>query len=94
MKKNGNNTDTTVWYRQFWPWFIFGLPAVVVVASLVTVYIAVSHQDPVIDEEYYQHGMKINERLKTPGDASSGNVSPDNALPAKVNRPLPAHQTP
>jgi hypothetical protein len=91
---NINTTDTIAWYRQFWPWFIFGLPAVVVVASLATAYIAISHQDPVIDEEYYKHGMKINERLKTPSNVSPDSASPDNALPAKVKTPLPVRPTP
>jgi|GEM_PF-1745423 hypothetical protein len=38
------------WYKQFWPWFIFGLPALVVIASFVTLYIAIIHRDEMVDD--------------------------------------------
>lgn len=60
---HNEHIDTIAWYRQFWPWFIFGLPAIVVIASLITVYIAVRNPDPVIDGDYYKHGLTINEQL-------------------------------
>lgn len=74
MSKTAANTaqnstghlDTTSWYRQFWPWFLIALPGAVVVASLITVYIAVTHQDPLVDGNYYKHGLTINERLEAP----------------------------
>ncbi|MGI9293834.1 MAG: FixH family protein [Pseudomonadales bacterium] len=51
------------WYRQFWPWFIFGLPGVVVVACMVTIYIAVTHPDSVVKDNYYREGLAINRDL-------------------------------
>ena len=44
------------WYKQFWPWFIIALPASVVVASFVTLWLAISNPDHVIvtDDEYRQ----------------------------------------
>lgn len=56
--------ETRPWFRQFWPWFLIALPGAVVIASLLTVYIAVTHQDPVVDGNYYKHGLTINERLE------------------------------
>ena len=38
------------WWRFGLVWMVFGGPAVVVVASLTTYYIAWSHPDPVINE--------------------------------------------
>lgn len=35
----------TAWYHHFWPWFIVGLLAISVVASLTTVAIAVRGAD-------------------------------------------------
>ncbi len=52
----------TPWYRQFWPWFLIALPACVVVASLVTVYIAVDNADSLVDDNYYKEGLAINEQ--------------------------------
>jgi len=38
-------------------------PAVAVVASFVSAYLAVHGADPVVDENYYQHGLQINAEL-------------------------------
>jgi hypothetical protein len=50
------------WYRQFWPWFIIALPASVVVASFITLWLAISNPDPlVIEDDEYQ---RLNIELK------------------------------
>ncbi len=51
------------WYKQFWPWFIFALPATVVVACIVTVAIAYRYADTLVQDDYYKEGLAINERL-------------------------------
>lgn len=51
------------WWKFGFVWLIFGGPAVVVVASFVTLWLAIRMPDPVIDENYYQHGMAINKTL-------------------------------
>ncbi len=51
------------WYKQFWPWFIFGLPACVVVASILTVIIAFQNQDSLVADNYYKEGLGINRLL-------------------------------
>jgi hypothetical protein len=44
------------WYRQFWPWFIIALPACAVIASFITLWLAVSRPDYlVVDEDEYRH---------------------------------------
>lgn len=63
MNKPATDDTNPVWYRQFWPWFLIALPGVVVISSLVYVYLAVQNQDPVVDGNYYQHGLTINEQL-------------------------------
>jgi hypothetical protein len=44
------------WYRQFWPWFIIALPASAVIASFVSLWLAVSNPDHLVvtDAEYQQ----------------------------------------
>jgi hypothetical protein len=51
------------WYREPWPWIVMSGPAVAVVASFVSAYLAVHGADPVVDENYYQHGLQINAEL-------------------------------
>lgn len=55
--------DVTPWYRQFWPWFIFGLPGIVVVAGLTTWWIAAHNADSLVAEDYYKEGLAINREL-------------------------------
>lgn len=52
------------WYKQFWPWFVFGLPAITVVAGIITVVIAVKHADSLVADDYYKEGLAINVNLK------------------------------
>lgn len=52
--KVDDRTDTLPWYRQFWPWFIIALPSVVVVASIITIVIAVSSQDRLVKQDEHQ----------------------------------------
>jgi hypothetical protein len=51
------------WYRQFWPWFLISLPASTVVAGLVTLYLAASGSDTLVKDDYYKHGLAINQDL-------------------------------
>ena len=39
------------WYREPYVWLVIGGPLVVVLASIVTVYLAMSHVDPVLDRK-------------------------------------------
>jgi hypothetical protein len=63
-------TRTRPWYREPWPWILMSGPAVAVVASLVSAYLAVVGADPVIDEDYYEHGLQINRELARQQQAS------------------------
>ena len=50
-----NAEQNLPWYRQFWPWFIIALPASAVIASFVTLWLAISNPDHlVVDEVEYQ----------------------------------------
>jgi hypothetical protein len=55
--------DTVSWHKQFWPWLLIALLGVSVISSLVFAYIAINSQDPLVDGNYYKHGLTINERL-------------------------------
>ncbi len=53
-------TDTTPWYRQFWPWFLIVLPGAVVVASFYMLYLAINYSDTLVSDNYYRDGLAIN----------------------------------
>ena len=55
--------DTLPWYRQPWPWFLMGLPALAVVASVTTAVLAVRSNDGVVAADYYKRGLAINAEL-------------------------------
>jgi hypothetical protein len=57
------NHDILPWYRQFWPWFLISLPATVVVAGFVTLYIANKYSDDLVADEPYKVGLAINIQL-------------------------------
>ena len=64
MKTTLHGGDIEPWYRQFWPWFLILLPASVVVASLVTLYIANRGADDLVVDDYYKNGLTINRQLE------------------------------
>lgn len=53
-----------VWYRQFWPWFLIVLPGSVVIASFITLYIAVVNSHSMVKDDYYKDGLAINLHLQ------------------------------
>ena len=44
------------WYRQLWPWILIAIPAAAVVASAITLWLALSHPEHLVvkDDEYQQ----------------------------------------
>jgi hypothetical protein len=62
---------TKPWWHYGHAWLVFGGPAAVVLACIVTVYIAVVKQDPVVDQDYYRKGIEINKTLAEPKAAES-----------------------
>lgn len=56
-------TPAEPWWTFGHVWLVIAGPAVVVVASFITMYLAVSGQDPVVDEDYYRKGLEINQTL-------------------------------
>jgi hypothetical protein len=49
------------WYRQTWPWIIIAGPATVVVASIITAYVAFSTSDGLVADDYYKQGLAVNQ---------------------------------
>lgn len=51
------------WWKFGHVWLIVAGPAIVVVASFITLYLAIRHPDPVVAEDYYRKGAEINKTL-------------------------------
>lgn len=56
------NADGRPWYREPWPWLVMLGPAIVIVAGLVTAYLAVISDDGLVADDYYKEGLAINQR--------------------------------
>lgn len=54
--------DTKPWWKFGYVWMIIGGPSVVIVASFITLYLAIKTPDPVV-ENYYVKGIEINKTL-------------------------------
>jgi uncharacterized protein len=52
------------WYRQFWPWFLIALPGSVVVASFVTLWLAISRPNPMVVDDYARIARSTEQRLE------------------------------
>ena len=71
-----DKTNKVTWWKN-WPiWLIVVGPLLVIVASFITLYLAVKVPDPAIDD-YYRKGIEINKTL---------NAQRDNMAPAQQAR--------
>ncbi|MDR7379607.1 hypothetical protein J2X19_004303 [Rhodoferax ferrireducens] len=59
------------WWKYGHVWLVISGPLVVVVAAVVTAWIAFSQQDPVLAQDYYRQGVNINKTL-----AAQGSLAP------------------
>ena len=60
-----NEQAVRAWWRYPLLWMVIGGPAVVVVASFVTFWLAWRSPDALVSEDYYREGIEIN---RTPAD--------------------------
>lgn len=51
------------WWHYGHMWLVVGGPLAVVIASFVTLYVAIKVPDPVMDSDYYRKGIEINKTL-------------------------------
>jgi uncharacterized protein len=64
MKKS----DTKPWWNYGYAWFVISGPLIVVIASFITLYLAITRPDPAVDD-YYRKGIEINKTLDAERDA-------------------------
>jgi uncharacterized protein len=83
--------------RGPWPWLLGAGPALVVVASLATGWIALTRGDRVVADDYYKVGLSINRRLgampaplPVPGATLTVGAAGDVHVRLSDSTPLPA----
>ena len=52
------------WYKERWPWILMAGPALVIVAGIITVWLAVISNDGLVSDDYYKQGLAVNQRLQ------------------------------
>ena len=55
-----DSPNPTPWWKFGHVWLVIAGPAVVVVASFSTLYLAITRPDPVLTEDYYRKGLALN----------------------------------
>ena len=63
------------WYRQFWPWFLIALPLCVVIAGFNMLHIALKYPHSMVDDQYYNQGLAINQSLDQDRRATQLNIA-------------------
>lgn len=79
------------WWKFGHVWLVVAGPAAVVVAGVVTAFIAVNGADPVIDPDYYRSGIEINQRSAAANEVQKG-LAP--AVTGRNHAATPAHDHP
>lgn len=51
------------WHKEPWPWLLMAGPAAVIVAGIVTVWLAVSSNDGLVTDDYYKQGLAAKQTL-------------------------------
>lgn len=76
------NQDARPWWKEPMVWLIAGLPAIAVVASFATYFIAASDPDTLVKSDYRKEGMAVTETL-TEAELRAGTMGIIGRLSAK-----------
>ena len=70
---NQPRRDDKPWYKQFWPWFIIAFPLTSIIASLTTLWIAISHPDRSVLNDAESRALNNQLKAQPATDASDLN---------------------
>lgn len=63
MSVLSENLTGKPWYREPWPWILMAGPFVVIVAAVITLWLAIESNDGLVADDYYKRGLAINQTL-------------------------------
>jgi hypothetical protein len=58
MAETASNKEA--WYHHFWPWFIILLLVYVAITGGITMWLAFTNDDSLVNDNYYREGLAIN----------------------------------
>ena len=58
------------WYREPWPWILMSGPVAVIIAGVITTWIAFETSDGLVAEDYYKQGLGVNRLLERGASAA------------------------
>ncbi|HWA12966.1 MAG TPA: FixH family protein [Burkholderiales bacterium] len=70
-----HTTSPIRWYREPWPWLLMAGPVGVVAAGVFTTWIAFTHEDGLVADDYYKQGLAINRVIARDAAAAAGKVA-------------------
>ncbi len=89
-------SSDTPWWKFGHVWMVVAGPALVVVASAITLYLAITRPDPVTDDDYYRSGTELN-KSRGEGNAAlapavaARNHAATGTVPVKTTPAEPKH---
>lgn len=51
------------WYKEPWPWILMAGPGLVIIAGAITIWLAVTSFDGMVEDDYYKQGLAVNQRI-------------------------------
>ena len=63
MSMLSENLSAKPWYREPWPWLLMAGPFTVIVAAMITLWLAIESNDGLVADDYYKRGLAINQTL-------------------------------
>lgn len=62
--KREQSAKAAPWYREPWPWLLMLGPLIVIIAGVITAYLAVVTSDGLVEDDYYKQGLTVNRRTE------------------------------
>ena len=64
VRRPHSGADQAPWFKHRWPWLLMLGPFLVVIASSVSAWLAVTRPDALVEGDYYVRGKAINQDLR------------------------------
>lgn len=62
------------WYKEFWPWFLLAILSSSVIMGTVFLVLSIRSFDGMVEDDYYTHGLAINQTLQQDHRAAELNL--------------------
>jgi hypothetical protein len=70
-------SDNQPWYKQRWPWLLMIGPVLVIIAGVITAWLAIVSNDGLVTDDYYKQGLAVNQTLQRDHQAGTLGIQAD-----------------